>query len=228
MFFRVPYYHSRVEQDALSWGRADWRDGGLGMIGRTLITCSGVLFDYERFEPDDFLLEDITVALQNLTLFSGQVPDYTIAQHSALTAMLIKDEPSLQRYALLEHASAAYFMSCTRERFTAKFHHWEARAQEMIFEKFCIRAPNKEELFTLGEWSRVANRIALGLLCPMGAMKHSLTFIQRGTYESGVHRFRTLPSNQDFIRLIARHWYIDQGDTEDGSDTLVFHRRAAE
>ena len=76
-------------------------------MNSTILTHSGIEFDFCRPDPDLIEIEDIAHALSNICRFTGHTRHfYSVAQHSYLCATLVPPEHQLET--LLHDAAEAY------------------------------------------------------------------------------------------------------------------------
>lgn len=182
------------------------------MCMRSHPLSSGVLFDYTRFGPEDFRLEDIVIGLLGTNCYHGQIGDYSLGQHAALVTLIASTHPpgtlaayTVQKFSLLHHGAQAYFsvpppglesISGTR--------HLREAAQKMIYEKFCGREPSDYERLLLERDEEIAEKIERGLFFPTNAEKHHMDFTPRG---AGPYCILTPPTKDDYRRLVRDHLY---------------------
>ncbi len=80
-----------------------------GVLGATILTQSGVYFDFERPHLSEIRPEDIARGLAHANRFQGQTrfgEPYSVAQHSALACMIVPREDAFA--ALMHDSPEAY------------------------------------------------------------------------------------------------------------------------
>lgn len=133
--------------------RAD-RDGVPGVRGATIITRSGLYFDFANPTVDMIHLEDIAWGLARTCRFGGQMrgdtPIYSVAQHSVLVSRVLWDVREMvahdwegAKIGLLHDAAEAYIgdMVGPLKRLLPQFKEIELRIEAVIAQRFSIEFP---------------------------------------------------------------------------------------
>ncbi len=77
------------------------------VVGSSILTHSGELFDYANPDPQTICIEDIAHGLSNFCRYVGQCdPFYSVAEHSVHVSRIV--EPKYALWGLLHDASEAY------------------------------------------------------------------------------------------------------------------------
>lgn len=113
------------------------RQGRPGVVGATIITHSGLYFDFADPKPEQIVVQDIAWGLANTCRFNGQCNRfYSVAQHSVLASHIVPPEHALA--ALLHDAAEAYTGDMVKplKNLLPDFKIVEARVEAAIFDKF--------------------------------------------------------------------------------------------
>ena len=113
-----------------------------GVVGATIVTASGLYFDFLDPRPEQIEIHDIAHALSLTCRFGGQsLAFYSVAQHSVLVSRLVPDEHKFA--ALMHDAAEAYTgdMVGPLKQLVPGFKEIEKRCETAIFERFGIQTP---------------------------------------------------------------------------------------
>lgn len=116
--------------------------------GYIAVNPSGGFFHVlHKDDTSEIKILDIANALSHQCRFAGhllpQIPHYSVAEHSILVAMILKDmgaNTSIQFYGLMHDASEAYLvdMAGPWKPLLTNYHDLEKTIQDRIAKKFCI------------------------------------------------------------------------------------------
>jgi hypothetical protein len=123
-----------------------------------ITTRSGIKFDYEKFKPEDIVLEDIFHALSQTARFAGHCSRfYSVAEHSCAVALQMPQETRI--YGLMHDGSEAYMTDIPTplKLMCPGYREIEKRIQDAIYKKFCGGLPTDEVM----EQIHMADRITL-------------------------------------------------------------------
>ncbi len=113
-----------------------------GVIGATILTRTGIYFDYER--PDLSVIDpvDIATGLSHVCRFAGQCPEfYSVAQHCVIAS---EEVPAEDAFAALMHdAAEAYTGDCPSplKQLLPDFKAIEKRVEGAIAARFGLTLP---------------------------------------------------------------------------------------
>ena len=113
-----------------------------GCIGASILTHSGIYFDFDDPTPEQIKIEDIATALGNTCRYGGHCRFYSVAEHSVLCASVAQQkEPGnleLARHALMHDAAEAYIgdMPKPLKRIMPEFRAMEDRIEAVVRETF--------------------------------------------------------------------------------------------
>jgi hypothetical protein len=112
------------------------------IIGPTILTRSGIYFDFEAPTPAMVCIEDIACALSRICRFTGHGRHfYSVAEHSVLTSYLV--DPDHQFAALMHDAAEAYIGDVSRplKSLMPDYKRIEARVEAVIASAFHLPQP---------------------------------------------------------------------------------------
>lgn len=124
--------------------------GKPGVSGATIITTTGLTFDFIDPKPEMIDPVDIGWGLARTCRFGGQmkrgIPHYSVAQHSLLVAHLVALDGFggwVLQQALLHDAAEAYLgdMVGPLKQLLPEFKEIERRVEKVIFERFDVPYP---------------------------------------------------------------------------------------
>lgn len=110
-----------------------------GVRGATIITHSGLYFDFLDPKPEQIVVQDIAWGLANTCRFNGQCNGfYSVAQHSVLVSHIVPADQALA--ALLHDAAEAYTGDMVKplKQLLPDFKVVEERVESAIFDKFSL------------------------------------------------------------------------------------------
>ena len=121
----------------------------LGCIGNTIITSSGLYFDYDSPKPEQIKIEDIAQALSNTCRFGGHCNFYSVAEHSYHCSHLAHkygfDNETIL-YALMHDAQEAYIgdMPKPLKLIMPEFQRLESKVETVINSLFDLKTEAKD------------------------------------------------------------------------------------
>jgi hypothetical protein len=113
-----------------------------GVIGASIITRSGLYFDFIDPQPDQIRVDDLAWGQAYTCRFGGQsLGFYSVAQHAVLVSQVVPEEHKLA--ALMHDAAEAYTgdMVGPLKQLCPDFKAIEKRVEAAIFAKFGIALP---------------------------------------------------------------------------------------
>ena len=126
-----------------------------GCIGNTILTSSGVYFDFNDPQIDQIFIEDIATALGNTCRFAGQIGFYSVAEHCVhCSQVALQRNPNnieLAFHALMHDAAEAYIgdMPKPLKVLLPDFQAIEARVERVIEDKFDLTDQFVNEVKTI-------------------------------------------------------------------------------
>lgn len=138
----------------------------IGCIANTIITSSGIYFDYENPKIEQINIKDISKALSNTCRFGGHSSFYSVAEHSVHCATLAKEaglNEDVISAALMHDAQEAYIgdMPKPLKLMMPEFQELERKIEYLVNHRFKIKSGHEKTIKSFDLQMLKAEKLAL-------------------------------------------------------------------
>lgn len=138
----------------------------IGCMGNTIITSSGIYFDYEDPKIEQINIHDISKALSNTCRFGGHSAFYSVTEHSVHCATLAKEDglgDDVIFAALMHDAQEAYIgdMPKPLKLMMPEFQELERKIETVVNISFGIKSGHEKTIKDFDLQMLKAEKLAL-------------------------------------------------------------------